>query len=171
MRLPHRRVPASLLAVAATVAITATVSFPAAPSAAAYVDPTTGGSVATRVTRAFNKPEHNWLPGHRGVDLALGIGEPVVAAGDGVVAHAGVVAGTPVVSVDHDDGVRTTYQPVHARVRQGEEVAEGQAIGTLGHPVDGYPGLHWGARSGPDRDEYLNPLSLLDAPTIRLKPF
>lgn len=135
----------------------------AAP-AQAYVSPT--GTV--HVLRAFDRPERNWLPGHRGVDLALPVGGQVTAAGDGVVAFAGVVAGTPTVSVDHADGVRTTYQPVHARVSRGEEVREGQVIGVLGHPVDGWPGLHWGARRG--ATDYLNPLSLLDAPVIRLKP-
>lgn len=140
------------------------------PAAEAYVDPTTGDPTAGRVLRAFDKPRHDWLPGHRGVDLALGVGEPVLAAGDGVVVYAGMVAGTPVVSLDHPDGVRTTYQPVHPRVAQGDEVREGQVIGTLAYPVDGWSGLHWGARSGPQREEYLNPLGLLDAPTIRLKP-
>ncbi len=130
----------------------------------AYVSPT--GSV--HVLRAFDRPAHNWLPGHRGVDLALPVGGSVVAAGDGVVAFAGVVAGTPTVSVDHANGLRTTYQPVHARVARGEEVREGQMLGILGHPVDGWPGLHWGARRGPD--DYVNPLGLLDAPVIRLKP-
>ena len=97
-----------------------------------------------------------------------GMQTSVVAAGDGVVAFAGVVAGTPTVSVDHTNGLRTTYQPVHARVARGEEVREGQMLGILGHPVDGWPGLHWGARRGPD--DYVNPLGLLDAPVIRLKP-
>lgn len=140
------------------------VAFCAPGIAHAYVSPT--GSV--HVLRAFDRPEHNWLPGHRGVDLSLPVGGQVVAAGDGVVAFAGVVAGMPTVSVDHADGIRTTYQPVHARVTRGEQVREGQEIGTLGHPVDGWPGLHWGARRG--ADDYVNPLSLLDAPVIRLKP-
>lgn len=139
-----------------------------APPAAGYVSPATGDTVATGVLRAFDLPEHDWLPGHRGVDLELRVGSPVLAAGDGVVAFAGSVAGTPTVSIDHADGVRTTYQPVHARVSRGDEVAEGTEIGTLGHPADGRPGLSWGARTGPA--DYLNPLSLLDAPTIRLKP-
>ena len=78
-----------------------------------YVDPTTGDPTATRVIRAFDKPEENWLPGHRGVDLALSVGSDVLAAGDGTVAFAGPVAGTPTISIDHSDGVRTTYQPVH----------------------------------------------------------
>lgn len=138
------------------------------PAARAYVSPATGAPQASQVLRTFDPPEHNWLPGHRGVDLDLPVGAPVLAAGHGTVAFAGAVAGTPVVSVDHSDGIRTTYQPVHARVSQGDAVREGEVIGTLGHPVDGWPGLHWGARTGPD--DYLNPLSLLELPTIRLKP-
>lgn len=132
-----------------------------------YVDPTTGDPTATRVIRAFDKPEENWLPGHRGVDLALSVGSDVLAAGDGTVAFAGPVAGTPTISIDHSDGVRTTYQPVHSHVREGDPVTVGQTIGRLAHPSDGRPGLNWGARRG---EEYLNPLSLLAAPVIRLKP-
>jgi murein DD-endopeptidase MepM/ murein hydrolase activator NlpD len=138
------------------------------PAAEAYVSPATGSPEVSRVLRAFDRPQHNWLPGHRGVDLDLPIGAPVLAAGDGTVAFAGVVAGTPTVSIDHADGIRTTYQPVHTRVTRGDGLREGEVIGTLGHPTDGWPGLHWGART--DRDDYLNPLSLLEAPTIRLKP-
>ncbi|WP_394280843.1 M23 family metallopeptidase [Corynebacterium sp.] len=134
----------------------------------AYVDPTTGAPSATRVLRGADIPEQNWLPGHRGVDLALEIGDDVLAADDGIVAFAGMVAGTPVVSIDHDDGIRTTYQPVHALVDEGERVASGTVIGRLGHPTDGYPGLHWGALIA--KDSYINPLSLLDDPMIRLKP-
>lgn len=130
----------------------------------AYVSPT--GTV--QMLRAFDRPEHNWLPGHRGADLGLPVGGQVLTAGDGTVAFAGVVAGTPTVSVDHADGVRTTYQPVHARVSRGDVVHEGQIIGVLGHPTDGWPGLHWGARRG--EADYVNPLSLLDTPVIRLKP-
>ncbi|STC68145.1 membrane metalloendopeptidase protein [Corynebacterium pilosum] len=134
----------------------------------AYVDPTTGAPSATRVLRGPDIPEQNWLPGHRGVDLALGIGDDVLAAEDGTVAFAGMVAGTPVISIDHDDGIRTTYQPVHALVDEGERVTSGTVIGRLGHPTDGYPGLHWGALIA--KDTYINPLSLLDDPMIRLKP-
>lgn len=134
----------------------------------AYVDPSTGHTRATGVLHPADIPDKNWHRGHRGVDLALATGEEVLAAEDGIVAFAGVVAGTPSVSVDHADGVRTSYLPVHARVRHGEHVAAGQVIGTLAAPVSGHDGLHWGARTGPD--SYLNPLSLLDSPTIRLKP-
>lgn len=140
-----------------------------APPAHAYVDPTTGQPHATRITRSADIPEKNWLPGHRGVDLALSVGGEVRAAEDGTVAFTGVVAGTPVVSIDHPDGIRTTYQPVHALVAAGEPVDEGQVIGRLAASRAGeHDGLHWGALTG--KDAYINPLSLLDTPEIRLKP-
>lgn len=137
------------------------------PGAAAYVNPTSGRPSAGTVLRPFDKPEHNWLPGHRGVDLALGIGAEVLSPAAGVVAFAGIVVGTPTVSIEHADGVRTTYQPVHTHLVAGEVVVEKQKIGTLGHPTTVHPGLQWGAKIGED---YINPIRLLPAPTIRLKP-
>ena len=133
----------------------------------AYTWPT-GGPAA--VLEGFDPPAVVWGSGHRGVDLALAAGSPVLAAGDGTVVFAGMVAGRPVVSIDHADGIRTTYEPVEAVVRAGEAVGRGQVIGTLvaGHRSDGVDALHWGARTGPKT--YINPLRLLDPPVIRLKP-
>lgn len=133
----------------------------------AYTWPT-GGPAA--VLEGFDPPAVVWGSGHRGVDLALTAGSPVLAAGDGTVVFAGMVAGRPVVSIDHADGIRTTYEPVEAVVGAGETVARGQVIGTLvaGHRADGVDALHWGARTGPKT--YVNPLRLLDPPVIRLKP-
>ncbi|MDO5075814.1 M23 family metallopeptidase [Corynebacterium sp.] len=138
------------------------------PCLVGYVNPTDGQPHASAILRAYDPPPKPWLPGHRGVNLPATPGTPILAAEDGIVAFAGDVAGTPVVSIDHPDGIRTTYQPVHAWVAQGEHVNEGTVIGILGSPPANDPGLHWGART--DRDTYLNPLSLLDTPTIRLKP-
>jgi murein DD-endopeptidase MepM/ murein hydrolase activator NlpD len=95
----------------------------------------------------------------------------VLAAGDGVVVFAGMVAGRPVVSVDHPGGLRTTYEPVAPVVGAGQPVARGSPIGTLeaGHP--GCPGaacLHWGLRRG---DTYLDPLLFLRPPRVRLLPW
>jgi murein DD-endopeptidase MepM/ murein hydrolase activator NlpD len=123
------------------------------------------------VTRAFEPPARPFGPGHRGVDLAATPGASVLAAGDGVVAFAGMVAGRPVVSVDHPGGLRTTYEPVAPSVGAGQAVARGSAIGTLlaGHP--GCPAaacLHWGVRRG---ETYLDPLALLRAVRIRLLPW
>ncbi|MCX5046210.1 M23 family metallopeptidase [Aldersonia sp. NBC_00410] len=122
------------------------------------------------VVRAFDKPEHNWLPGHRGVDLAGAPGQAVLAAGDGYIAFTGTVAGKPVVSIEHAGGLRTTYEPVEATATLGLRVMRGTAIGTLqtGHPGCLLPAcLHWGVRR--DR-QYLDPLGLLHLAPLRLKP-
>jgi murein DD-endopeptidase MepM/ murein hydrolase activator NlpD len=123
------------------------------------------------VTRAFDPPATVYGPGHRGVDLAGTAGTVVLAAGAGVVAFAGAVAGRPVVSVDHPDGVRTTYEPVLPGVAAGQVVGRGSPLGVLqpGHPGCGSDTcLHWGARVG---ETYLDPLLLLTPPRVRLLPW
>jgi murein DD-endopeptidase MepM/ murein hydrolase activator NlpD len=123
------------------------------------------------VGRPFEAPPHAYGPGHRGIDLLGAVDIPVRAAGDGVVAFAGMVAGRPVVSIDHANGLRTTYEPVDPSVGAGQAVARGSPIGTL---TTGHPGcaaeacLHWGARRG---ETYLDPLALLRPPRIRLLPW
>lgn len=110
------------------------------------------------------------MAGHRGVDLSIAAGSPLLASATGRVVFAGLVGGKPVVSVEHADGIRTTYEPVEASVAAGDVVEQGQVIGTLlaGHRSDGQDALHWGARRG--RDQYINPLHLIEPPVIRLKP-
>lgn len=123
------------------------------------------------VTRAFDPPDRNWLPGHRGVDLAAHPGQTVRSAGDGVVVFAGTVAGKPVVSVDHAGGLRTTYEPVSATVVSGRRIGRGDPIGTVEAGHDGCAAaacLHWGLRR--DRDDYLDPMPLVHRPVIRLEP-
>ncbi|WP_084509379.1 M23 family metallopeptidase [Nocardia pseudovaccinii] len=128
------------------------------------------------VERQFDNPAQDWLPGHRGVDLAGANGQAVLAAGDGIVVFAGKVAGKPVVSIDHLGGLRTTYEPVQAEVSVGMRVGRGTRIGAL---EAGHVGcvaaacLHWGARreaSGHSRREYIDPLGLLHPTPLRLKP-
>lgn len=123
-----------------------------------------------RVVRRFDPPPEPWLPGHRGVDLAATPAAEVRSAGAGVVLFAGTVAGRPVVTVGHADGLRTTYEPVLPGPAAGARVAAGTPIGLL---VAGHPGcvaaacLHWGLRRG---EEYLDPLALLGLGPVRLLP-
>src|SRR5436309_10265487 len=69
-----------------------------------------------RVVRGFEPPVHDWLPGHRGVDLAAPAAARILSAGAGTVTFAGTIAGVGVVAVRHPGGLETTYQPVHAAV-------------------------------------------------------
>jgi len=140
---------------------------PVGPGATAlWVRPLPSGPVA----RPFQPSPSPYAAGHRGVDLAGAPGSPVLAAGDGVVVFAGMVAGRPVVSIDHADGLRTTYEPVDPSVAAGQPVARGSPIGTLLPGHAGCPAaacLHWGLRRGAI---YLDPLSLLEVPRVRLLP-
>jgi murein DD-endopeptidase MepM/ murein hydrolase activator NlpD len=122
------------------------------------------------VLRPFGAPDNPFGPGHRGVDLDATLGEPVRAARGGTVIFAGLVAGKGVVSVQHDDGLRTTYEPLAPTVHTGAAVAMGDVLGTLaaGHPGCPSPCLHWGVRR--DRLEYLDPLILLRPAHVRLLP-
>lgn len=125
---------------------------------------------APAVTRGFSPPPQPWRPGHRGVDLAGEAGQPVRAAGAGVVVFAGQLAGRGVISVDHPSGLRTTYEPVTASIAPGDAVSLGEEIGTLEPGHDGCPVdacLHWGLRRD---DTYLDPLLLVRPLQVRLKP-
>lgn len=125
--------------------------------------------VPDAVVRAFQAPTSRFGAGHRGVDLGAAPGDLVRTAGAGRVRHAGPVAGTVWVSVEHADGVITSYGPLTAlEVTAGALLAASAPIGRLaagGHgPQRADQGLHWGAR----RDgAYLDPLTLLDPPPGR----
>ena len=124
------------------------------------------------VLRQFEAPSTPYGPGHRGVDLGGSVGEPVLAAAAGVVVFAGTVASRGVVSVDHPNGLRTTYEPLTPAVTAGQRVTAGAVLGHLrpGHPgCAGAPAcLHWGVRRG---EEYLDPLGLIAAGRVRLLPW
>ncbi|WP_370591261.1 murein hydrolase activator EnvC family protein [Saccharopolyspora montiporae] len=126
------------------------------------------------VLRPFEEPDVPFGPGHRGVDLLAGPGQPVLAAGPGRVVHAGVVAGRGVVSVQHHDDLRTTYEPVHPGIAAGAEVDAGQQIAEVAPDHAGCsapPGaacLHWGARQGA---RYEDPLRLVTSGRVRLLPW
>lgn len=120
-----------------------------------------------RVVRGFDPPSKPWLAGHRGVDLAAGVGAPIYAPAAGTVVYAGKLVDRGVVSVLHEGGLRSTYEPVEPTVSAGERVNRGQQIAVLeaGHDADA---LHWGARY--ERNEYINPLRMLVGPSV-LKPW
>ena len=155
-----------LLLVGCVLAPTSAVAEPAMPGPS-WTAPL--GELA--VTRPFEEPASPYGPGHRGADLAGAPGSVVLAAGDGVVVFAGMVAGRPVVSVEHAGGLRTTYEPVQPLVAAGQTVARGSPLGVLAAGHAGCPAsacLHWGLRRG---ETYLDPLSLLKPPRVRLLPW
>ncbi len=126
------------------------------------------------VVRTFNAPNPDWQHGHRGVDLAGVPDQPVYAPGRATVVFAGLLAGRPVLSLAHPGGLRTSYEPVKAAVAAGQLVDQSTIIGRL---LPGHSGcaaaacLHWGAMWGPAAQaNYVDPIGLLAATPIRLKP-
>ena len=156
-----------LLVAAGLLAPAAAAADPVPPPPSLWTPPLTG---PPSVSRPFEAPPHPYGAGHRGVDLHGSPGMPVLAAGDGVVAFAGTVAGRPLLSIDHGNGLRTTYEPVQPSVGAGQRVTRGSPVGTL---VPGHAGcpvgacLHWGLRRG---ETYLDPMTLLRPRQIRLLP-
>lgn len=123
-----------------------------------------------QVVRGFAPPAHDWLPGHRGVDLAGRVGDPVLAAGDGIVTVAGSIGAMTVVAIRHPDGLETTYEPVRPVVRVGAHVTAGTVIGLLvraGSHCAPRACLHWGLRRA---GSYLDPLALVGRARVRLLP-
>ncbi|MFK4728383.1 M23 family metallopeptidase [Agromyces mediolanus] len=146
------------------------------PVAAVAADPGTADTVAETPTAGwrwpvdppativapFRAPPTPYAPGHRGIDLAAREHDAVRAPADGTVSFAGMVAGRPVVAVDHGDGYVSAVEPVSATVAAGSAVAAGEALGTAasgGHCDGGC--VHFGVRL---HGEYVSPLLLLEAP-------
>lgn len=123
----------------------------------------------SRVTRPFVQPAHAYGAGHRGIDLDLRGESKVVAPADGVIAFTGVVAGRAVVTIEHDDELVTTLEPVTSALTPGTPVRGGEEIGMLSVGGHSSPGtLHFGVRL---RGEYINPLLLVgDIPRAILLP-
>ncbi|WP_168197150.1 murein hydrolase activator EnvC family protein [Agromyces laixinhei] len=108
-----------------------------------------------RVVAPFRAPPTPYTAGHRGIDIASAPETPVGAPAPGVVSFAGMVAGRPVVAIDHGDGVVSAIEPVAALVVQGTSVAAGDPIGTVA--TGGHCGsscVHFGVRVD---GEYVSP--------------
>ncbi|CAL8972977.1 hypothetical protein CELL_01431 [Cellulomonas sp. T2.31MG-18] len=157
-------------AVAAPAAPSASVSGSAIGAGAPRGTPPTDEPVAVyrapvpgtpSFAHPFRAPAQRWSAGHRGMDLWLGDGMPVLAPAAGTVTFAGTVVDRGVVSVLHPDGRRSSVEPVVAAVVVGQQVGAGDVLGTL----DGSGGhcaprscVHWGLREG---DRYLDPMTVL----------
>jgi murein DD-endopeptidase MepM/ murein hydrolase activator NlpD len=164
--------PAPSVVVAVLMAAILSLARPAG-ALGAPVDPVLVGvwplQPQPQVVRAFDPPDSRFGAGHRGVDLAGSVGQPVLAALAGRVTFAAPLAGRGVVVVDHGP-TRTTYEPVAAGVHVGQVVLRGEQLGALqlvrSHC---FPRacLHWGWR----RDTtYLDPLLLVGGGPVRLLP-
>ena len=154
----HRLVVALLSALVVLVVVT-TDRDAAAVAALTYRPP-----VDAPVIDPFRAPTSPYGPGNRGIDYATVPGTVVRAVAAGTVTFAGAVAGSRYVTVEHADGLRSSYGDLASvSVVEGQSVAAGAEVGRAGAT------LHLGIRRG---DEYLDPEPLFAAapPEVRLIP-
>jgi murein DD-endopeptidase MepM/ murein hydrolase activator NlpD len=145
-----------LLFVAAAWMLLATSAAGQARAAGDWMWPVSGP-----VIRGFDPPDSPFGSGHRGIDIAAGVGTPVRAAAAGAVTFAGPVGGRLFVTVGHGAGLESTYSFLSSlAVRRGDTVARGQTIGRSGSGHAGalVPHLHFGVRLD---DVYVDPLAYL----------
>lgn len=117
-----------------------------------------GGQV--EVLRKFDKPAQKWQAGHRGVDLSMTTDE-IRAPADGVVSFSGKVVDRTVITLEHTDGRKSSFEPVIDPLPVGSRVKAGQVIAHLDPAIEHCPQscIHWGVRD--ESDGYLNPLLFL----------
>ena len=151
------RARACVLAAALAAALLATPPWPAqATTAGKFHWPVEGP-----VLRLYQAPPSPYEAGHRGIDIAAPFGTVIVASAKGTVSFAGWVAGSLFVTIQHADGVRTSYSWLSGiDVVVGQAVAAQQPIGWTGHghPEVSTPHLHFSVRVG---DDYVDPLLML----------
>lgn len=126
---------------------------PASPTSEAHWEWPLSG--VPPVLRHFDRPPERWMAGHRGVDLAAS-DDAVFSPSAGVVVFVGTVVDRPVLTIDHGDGLLSSFEPVKASVAEGETVAPGQEVGVISaEPHCPIRCVHWGVR---ENGEYVNPL-------------
>lgn len=133
----------------------------ASPGATAATSPGYLRPVKGPIIRHFEPPPTPFAAGHRGIDMAVPVGTAVVASNEGLVTFAGPVATELFVTIQHTDGIRTTYSFLSAiTVTKGATVSRGEpiALSGPGHAGSMEPHLHFGARIG---ETYIDPEPLL----------
>lgn len=81
--------------------------------------------------KEFRKPSSDWSAGHRGVDYLADLGQKVLATHAGVVSFSGLVVNRRVLSVQHQNGTISSYEPVCSTLAVKSEVETGSVVGSV----------------------------------------
>jgi murein DD-endopeptidase MepM/ murein hydrolase activator NlpD len=84
-----------------------------------------------RLINQYRQPNSDYSAGHRGVDYLVKTGQPVLAPADGIVWFSGRVAQRPLISLRHNNGYLSEFEPVCSDLAKGEPVFAGQQIGYI----------------------------------------
>ena len=164
--------------------VTLTLLFVASALLLNFVPPSNSASAAENwripldsptLVNEFRQPSADWSAGHRGVDYFARNQQPIYAAHSGVVSFVGKVINRSVISIRHENGYLTSYEPVCSQLKPGDYLETGQSIGEVCLDPD-YPShcgfrlcLHFSLRSS---NGYLSPLVTIGGLSpSRLKPW
>jgi hypothetical protein len=109
-------------------------------------------------------PMTEYGEGHRGIDLAAQIGEPVLSPADGEISFVGKVGYRNVISVRFGNSLNASMEPVCSELIEGTFVLMGEEIGLVCEPDPLYlwhcseKCLHFGTKS---EAGYFSPLALI----------
>ena len=123
----------------------------------------------------FRQPSADWSAGHRGVDYFVKAGESVFASHSGVISFSGNVVNRAVLSIRHENGLISSFEPVCGQIATETRVTTGEKIGHVcSNPsYQSHCGLrlclHFSLRS---TNGYLSPLVKIGGLSpSRLKPW
>ena len=129
-----------------------------------FAAPVGGGIVAEfSEKQVYNEALGDWRT-HNGADFAAQVGESVAAAADGVVCEVYMGSLGYTVSIDHGDGIVTSYSNLdeNSCVALGDSVKKGDVVGHVGQSALGDMAegahLHFEVTDG---GKYRNPAELL----------
>lgn len=116
------------------------------------------------VLRTFDPPARPWLSGHRGVDIeASHDGAQVISPAAGTVSFVGTVVDRPVITIDHGNGLRSSFEPVASSLTAGSAVSAGRRPGAgTGRPLR--PGAALPPLGRPPRRRLRQPACVRDGP-------
>lgn len=122
----------------------------------AYIQP-----VAAEILDFFRPPAHIGGSGNRGWEYGTTSGTQIVAAADGQVHFAGKIGKSSYVSINHPDGLRTTYSHVaDITVKKNQSVSKGQLLASTSEVA-----FHFGVRV--DKN-YLDPAEIFTTGTLEI---
>ena len=113
----------------------------------------------------YRQPNSDYSAGHRGVDYLASLGQAVLAPADGQVWFVRKVFQRNLITLIHEGGYLSEYEPVCSTLEKGQSVSSGQEIGSLCQGDQSYlqhcasaTCLHFSLRKD---GAYLSPMVLL----------
>ncbi len=124
----------------------------------AWISPVVG----SELVNSYRSPEKAYGEGHRGVDYQVALGQGIFAPADATVSFVGKVVNRQVLSLSHQGGLVSSYEPVCSSLIVGQEVSAGDLVAEVCEADQDYLQhceetfcLHFSTRRN---GEYLSPL-------------